>query len=128
MFSIFQRNVLAKRTSNLRSIKHTKVKSHDRDLTFVHFYVSLLGQCLCGNGRCHGVGSGPSGLEVEATRNTIDVEHFASEVKPRIVLAFEGVAVDTRKGNATTGDEFIFECRTPHDGVVVIHNGVDKSV
>ena len=74
------------------------------------------------------MGSGPSSLEVEASCYTIDVEHFASEVKPRVVLAFEGFAVDTRKGNATAGDELIFECRTTFDGVVVIHNGVDKSV
>ena len=74
------------------------------------------------------MGSGPSSLEIESSCYTIDVEHFASEVKPRVVLAFERVAVDTRKGNATTSDKLIFECRTTHDGVVVIHNGVDKSV
>ena len=72
--------------------------------------------------------SGPSGLEVEATRNTIDVEHFASEVKPMVVPAFEGVAVDTRKGNSTTGDELIFECCTTHDEVVVIDERVDKTM
>ena len=74
------------------------------------------------------MGSGPSGLEVEASRNTIDVEHFASEVKPRVVLAFEGVAVDTRKGNAATGYEFIFENCTPHDGVIVIDERVDETM
>ena len=74
------------------------------------------------------MGSGPSGLEVEASRNTIDVEHFASEVKPRVVLAFEGVAVDTRKGNAATGDEFIFESCTTQDEVVVIDERVDETM
>ena len=74
------------------------------------------------------MGSGPSGLEVEASRNTIDVEHFASEVKPRIVLAFKGVAIDTRKGNAATSDEFIFEWCTTHDGVVVIDERVDETM
>ena len=74
------------------------------------------------------MGCGPSSLEIESSCYTIDVEHFASEVKPRIVLAFEGVAVDTRKGNATTGDEFIFECRTTHDEVVVIDERVDETM
>ena len=74
------------------------------------------------------MGSGPSSLEIEASCYTIDVEHFASEVQVRTMFAFKSVAVDTRKGNATTGDELIFECRTTHDGVVVIHNSVDKSV
>ena len=74
------------------------------------------------------MGSGPSGLEVEASCYTIDVEHFASEVKPRIVLAFEGVAVDTRKGNSTAGDELVFECRTTYDEVVVIDERVDETM
>ena len=74
------------------------------------------------------MGCGPSGLEVEASCYTIDVEHFASEVKPRVVLAFEGVAVDTRKGNATTGDELIFECRTTIDEVIVIDERVDETM
>ena len=74
------------------------------------------------------MGSGPSGLEVEISCYTIDVEHFASEVKPRVVLAFEGVAVDTRKGNATTSDELIFEWCTSHDGVVVIDERVDDTM
>ena len=74
------------------------------------------------------MGSGPSGLEVEASCYTIDVEHFASEVQPRIVLAFEGVAVDTRKGNAATGNELVFESRTTHDEVVVIDERVDETM
>ena len=67
-------------------------------------------------------------MEVEASCYTIDVEHFASEVKPRIVLAFEGVAVDTRKGYAATGDELIFESRATHNGVVVIDERVDETM
>ena len=74
------------------------------------------------------MGSGPSSLEVEASCYTIDVEHLASEVKPRVVLAFEGVAVDTRKGNAATSDELIFESRTTYDGVVVIDERVDETM
>ena len=74
------------------------------------------------------MGSGPSGLEVEASCYTIDVEHFASEVQVRTMFAFEGVAVDTRKGNAATGDEFIFECRTTYDGVIVIDKRVDETI
>ena len=74
------------------------------------------------------MGSGPSGLEVEASCYAIDVEHFASEVKPRVVLAFKGVAIDTRKGNAATGDEFIFESCTTHDEVVVIDERVDETM
>ena len=74
------------------------------------------------------MGCGPSGLEVEASRNTIDVEHFASEVQVRTMFAFEGVAVDTRKGNAATGDELIFESRATHNGVVVIDERVDETM
>ena len=74
------------------------------------------------------MGSGPSGLEVEASCHTIDVEHFASEVQVGAMFAFEGVAIDTRKGDATAGDELVFEGSAPHDIVTVIHEGIDKSV
>ena len=44
---------------------------------------------------CYGVGSGPGGLEVEASRDAVDVEHFASEVEVGHVTTLKGRWIDS---------------------------------
>lgn len=44
---------------------------------------------FCYNGSSNGIGGGPGGLEIEATCDTVDIEHLASEIKVGMLTALK---------------------------------------
>ena len=51
---------------------------------------------------------GPSGLEVEAAGDAVDVDAFAGEVEAGNDAAFHGLEVDAPAVDAAAGDELVF--------------------
>ena len=61
------------------------------------------------DGLGYSIGSGPGGLEVEATGDAVDVENFAGEEETGHMAALEGGGIDSREGDAATGDKLVLE-------------------
>ena len=59
------------------------------------------------NGPRHSVRHTPGRLQVEATRDRIHVQDFTGEVEAWMLLAFQRLGMDFRKGNAAAGHKFL---------------------
>ena len=77
---------------------------------------------------CNGVGCGPCGLEVETTRDAVDVENLTGKVEMGRGEGFECVFVDSVEGNASAGDEFVFVVTTGDNAVLVVCECFDDAI
>ena len=68
----------------------------------------LLSTKAC-NAASYGVGRCPGSLEVEAARDTVNVEHFAGKIKLGDVKAFQRCWIDGTERETAAGDELILE-------------------
>ena len=64
---------------------------------------------LLTNGAGYSISGGPGGLEIKSARDTIDIENLSSEIHAGEVFAFQGVGIDARQVDTTTGDKLILE-------------------
>ena len=75
----------------------------------------------------HGKGRGPRSLEIEASRNSVNVEHLTSKVKARTSAALQCIGVDGRKGNASTSDELIMVGSASAGGIAIGCEHINES-
>ena len=90
--------------------------------------VRLTTTSLLTNGAGYGISGGPSGLEIKATCDTIDIENLSSEINAGEVFAFQGVRIHTRQVDTTTGDKLILEGRATCYLVLIVAQGIGQTV
>ena len=71
------------------------------------------------DGAGYGVSGSPCGLEIEATRYAVDVEHLADEIEAGTRAALQGRGADCRERNTAAGDKLVAVGRTAAAAVFI---------
>ena len=80
------------------------------------------------NGLGNSIGCGPSGLEIEAASDAVDIKYLASEIEVWHYPALECCRIDTLKGNTPTGNKFVLEGGSSGNMIIVITQHIHQSV